>query len=134
MEKKQVSQDDGSNQTRVKLQIWDTAGQERFRSVTRSYYRGACGALLVYDITDRDSFNSVSTWLSDAKSLASQNIVIILCGNKSDLESERQVTTAEAEQFASENGMYFTETSAKSGENVEDSFLSCTQQVIDKVE
>lgn len=131
---KQVGQDNGSNQTRVKLQIWDTAGQERFRSVTRSYYRGACGALLVYDITDRDSFNSVSTWLSDAKTLASQNIVIILCGNKSDLESERQVTTAEAEQFASENGMYFTETSAKSGEHVEDSFLSCTQQVIDKVE
>merc|ERR1712187_77843 len=73
---------------KIKLQIWDTAGQERFRSVTRSYYRGACGALLVYDITDRESFNSVSGWLSDAKTLASQNIVIILCGNKSDLESE----------------------------------------------
>jgi len=129
-----ADEDLSSNQTRVKLQIWDTAGQERFRSVTRSYYRGACGALLVYDITDRESFNSVSGWLSDAKTLASQNIVIILCGNKSDLESERQVTTAEAEQFANDNGMYFTETSAKSGENVEDAFLSCTQQVIDKVE
>ena len=75
--KKEYQVETGSDQTRVKLQIWDTAGQERFRSVTRSYYRGACGALLVYDITDRDSFNSVSGWLSDAKTLASQNIVII---------------------------------------------------------
>lgn len=118
----------------IKLQIWDTAGQERFRSVTRSYYRGACGALLVYDITDRQSFTAVASWLSDAKSLASSHIIIILCGNKSDLENERQVTTAEAESFAQENGMIFFETSAKDGVNVEEAFYTCTKTVISKID
>ena len=80
----------------VKLQIWDTAGQERFRSVTRSYYRGAAGALLVYDITSRESFNALSNWLTDARTLASPSIVILLVGNKKDLEDEREVTFLEA--------------------------------------
>lgn len=88
----------------------------------------------MYDITDRQSFTAVSSWLADAQTLASQHIVIILCGNKSDLESERQVTTAEAEQFASENHMYFFETSAKNGINVEEAFYKCTQQVIHKID
>lgn len=88
----------------TKLQIWDTAGQERFRSVTRSYYRGAAGALLVYDITSRDSFNALSNWLRDARTLASPNIVILLVGNKKDLEESREVTYTEASQFAQENG------------------------------
>ena len=80
----------------VKLQIWDTAGQERFRSVTRSYYRGAAGALLVYDITSRESFNSLKNWLTDARNLASPAIVILLVGNKKDLEEEREVDFLEA--------------------------------------
>lgn len=88
----------------TKLQIWDTAGQERFRSVTRSYYRGAAGALLVYDITSRDSFNALSNWLRDARTLASPNIVILLVGNKKDMEESREVTFTEASQFAQENG------------------------------
>lgn len=88
----------------TKLQIWDTAGQERFRSVTRSYYRGAAGALLVYDITSRDSFNALANWLRDARTLASPNIVILLVGNKKDLEESREVTFTEASQFAQENG------------------------------
>ncbi|NXM81314.1 RAB4B protein, partial [Oenanthe oenanthe] len=87
----------------VKLQIWDTAGQERFRSVTRSYYRGAAGALLVYDITSRETYNALAQWLTDARTLASPNIVIILCGNKKDLEGEREVTFLEASRFAQEN-------------------------------
>ncbi|XP_070571397.1 ras-related protein Rab-4B isoform X3 [Ptychodera flava] len=87
----------------VKLQIWDTAGQERFRSVTRSYYRGAAGALLVYDITSRETYNALTNWLTDAKTLASPNIVIILCGNKKDLEADREVTFLEASRFAQEN-------------------------------
>ena len=78
------------------FQIWDTAGQERFRSVTRSYYRGAAGALLVYDITSRESFNSLANWLTDARTLASPSIVILLVGNKKDLEEEREVTFLEA--------------------------------------
>lgn len=88
----------------VKLQIWDTAGQERFRSVTRSYYRGAAGALLVYDVTNRDSFNALANWLTDARTLASPNILILLIGNKKDLEAERDVTFLEASRFAQENG------------------------------
>lgn len=88
----------------VKLQIWDTAGQERFRSVTRSYYRGAAGALLVYDTTTRDSFNVLNNWLNDARSLASPHIVILLVGNKKDLEEAREVTFLEASNFAQENG------------------------------
>ncbi|NWR89052.1 RAB4A protein, partial [Furnarius figulus] len=87
----------------VKLQIWDTAGQERFRSVTRSYYRGAAGALLVYDITSRETYNALTNWLTDARMLASQNIVIILCGNKKDLDADREVTFLEASRFAQEN-------------------------------
>ncbi|XP_051521088.1 ras-related protein Rab-4B isoform X2 [Myxocyprinus asiaticus] len=88
----------------VKLQIWDTAGQERFRSVTRSYYRGAAGALLAYDITSRETYNALTNWLTDARTLASPNIVIILCGNKKDLDADREVTFLEASRFAQENG------------------------------
>ena len=80
----------------VKLQIWDTAGQERFRSVTRSYYRGAAGSLLVYDVTSRETFNCLANWLTDARTLASPAIVILLVGNKKDLEEEREVTFLEA--------------------------------------
>lgn len=118
----------------IKLQIWDTAGQERFRSVTRSYYRGAAGALLVYDITSRESFNALTNWLSDAKALASPNIVIILCGNKVDLEADREVTFLEASRFAQENEMMFLETSALSGLNVEEAFLKCAKTILNKIE
>lgn len=79
-------------------------GQERFRSVTRSYYRGAAGALLVYDVTNRDTFNALLAWLQDAKSLASPNIIILMIGNKKDLDEERQVSFMEASNFAQEHG------------------------------
>jgi Ras-related protein Rab-4B len=118
----------------VKLQIWDTAGQERFRSVTRSYYRGAAGALLVYDITSRETFNALTNWLVDARSLASPNIVIILVGNKKDLDAEREVTFLEASRFAQENDLMFLETSALNGENVEEAFLKCTRTILAKIE
>ncbi|PSN36514.1 Ras-related protein Rab-4B [Blattella germanica] len=118
----------------VKLQIWDTAGQERFRSVTRSYYRGAAGALLVYDITNRETFNALTNWLSDARTLASPNIVILLVGNKRDLDAEREVTFLEASRFAQENELMFLETSAKTGENVEESFLKCSKTILAKIE
>nr|XP_002122160.1 ras-related protein Rab-4B [Ciona intestinalis] len=118
----------------IKLQIWDTAGQERFRSVTRSYYRGAAGAILCYDITRRDTFNSLTDWLTDAKTLASPNIVIVLCGNKKDLEAEREVTFLEASRFAQENEILFLETSAVTGENVEDSFNKCAKSILTRIE
>lgn len=85
-------------------QLWDTAGQERFRSVTRSYYRGAAGAILVYDVTSRASFTNLSRWLADCKALASPHLAIVLVGNKLDREDDREVETAEGERFAQDNG------------------------------
>ncbi|KAL6062131.1 Ras-related protein Rab-4B [Balamuthia mandrillaris] len=120
--------------SKIKLQIWDTAGQERFRSVTRSYYRGAAGAILVYDISSRDSFNNVNNWLSDARALASSGIVIVLVGNKADLGESREVTFLEASRFAQEHDLAFFETSALTGENVEEVFLKCARVIYSKVE
>ena len=84
----------------IKLQIWDTAGQESFRSITRSYYRGAAGALLVYDITRRETFNHLTSWLDDARTHSNSNMTIMLIGNKSDMEHRRAVTAEEGEAFA----------------------------------
>ena len=108
------------DQKNIKLQIWDTAGQESFRSITRSYYRGAAGALLVYDITRRETFNHLTRWLEEARQNANSNMVIMLIGNKSDLDHRRAVSTEEGERFAKENNLVFLETSAKSAHNVEE--------------
>lgn len=102
--------------------------------MTRSYYRGAAGALLVYDIASRDSFNALTHWLNDARTLASPNIVILLVGNKKDIEEEREVTFLEASTFAQENQLIFLETSAKTGENVEEAFLKCSKTILAKIE
>merc|ERR1712137_671439 len=104
----------------IKLQIWDTAGQESFRSITRSYYRGAAGALLVYDITRRETFSHLSSWLEDARKHSNKDMTIMLIGNKSDLDQKRQVSFEEGEAFAKENGLVFLETSAKTAENVQE--------------
>jgi len=119
---------------RIKLQVWDTAGQERFRSVTRSYYRGAAGTILVYDITNRESYNHVSSWLNDARALANPDISIVLVGNKIDLASEREVTFLEASRFAQENDLMFLETSALTGEGVGEVFLKCARNILTKIE
>jgi len=118
----------------IKLQIWDTAGQERFRSVTRSYYRGAAGCVLVYDITSRESFNHLTSWLNDARALATSELVIVLVGNKTDLQEDREVTFLEASRFAQENDLMFLETSAKSGDNVEEVFMKCAKTILNKIE
>ncbi|KAJ3447486.1 rab2a member ras oncogene family [Anaeramoeba flamelloides] len=103
----------------VVLQIWDTAGQETYRSITKPYFRRAVGALIVYDITDRNSFNSVMDWLEDVQLNASPNTFITIVGNKRDLESKRQVSYEEGVKFAKENGFLFFETSAQSSYNIE---------------
>ncbi|ORY93498.1 ras family-domain-containing protein [Syncephalastrum racemosum] len=122
------------NDQRVKLQIWDTAGQESFRTITRSYYRGAAGALLVYDITRRDTFQNLSTWLEDVRQHANPNTVIMVIGNKSDLESKRQVSREEGERFAEENNLFFMEASAKSAENVEEAFNKTAETIYKKIQ
>ncbi|EAN80470.1 Ras-related protein RAB2B, putative [Trypanosoma equiperdum] len=118
----------------IKLQIWDTAGQESFRSITRSYYRGACGALLVYDVTRRDTFTHLQTWLEDARSNANTAIVIMLIGNKCDLEKKREVSREEGEAFARKHNLVFMETSAKTAQNVDDAFLKTAAMIYDNVE
>ncbi|CAL8070926.1 unnamed protein product [Calicophoron daubneyi] len=120
--------------TAVKIQIWDTAGQERFRSMARSYYHDAVGALLVYDVTNRDSFNALSQWLNDARTLGSPEIVVILVGNKKDLQdTDGQVTHWEANAFAQDNDLHFLETSALTGENVDKAFMECTRTILSKI-
>jgi len=122
------------DEKRVKLQLWDTAGQERFRSVTRSYYRGAAGAILVYDITNRSTFVNLSKWLADAKALASPHLVTVLVGNKSDREDDREVEWAEASRWAAENDLHFVETSSLSGENTEAPFLLASRAILLAIE
>jgi len=118
----------------VKLQIWDTAGQERFRSVTRSYYRGAAACVVVYDITSRESYNHLHTWLNDARALATSQLMVVLVGNKSDLAESRQVSYQEANNYAQENELHFLETSAKTGENVEEIFDKIARSILYKIE
>eukprot|EP01103_Thecamoeba_quadrilineata_P018581 TRINITY_DN7122_c0_g1_i1.p1 TRINITY_DN7122_c0_g1~~TRINITY_DN7122_c0_g1_i1.p1 ORF type:complete len:205 (+),score=25.84 TRINITY_DN7122_c0_g1_i1:18-632(+) len=121
-------------QNQVKLQIWDTAGQEKFRSITRSYYRGASGCLLVYDITRRETFEHLGTWLDDCRKFSNQNIVIMLIGNKVDEESKRAVSKEEGEEFAKRYNLTFIETSAKTNQNVEQAFQDSARQIYNLVE
>ncbi|XP_064937546.1 ras-related protein RABB1c-like [Musa acuminata AAA Group] len=118
----------------IKLQIWDTVGQEAFGSITRSYYRGAAGALLVYDITRRETFNHLASWLEDAREHAGANVTIMLIGNKCDLACRRTVETEEGEQFAKEHGLIFMETSAKTAQNVEEAFINTAEAIYKKIQ
>ncbi|KAJ1271150.1 hypothetical protein BS78_06G106800 [Paspalum vaginatum] len=108
----------------IKLQIWDTAGQERFRTITSSYYRGAHGIIIVYDITDMESFNNVKQWLSEIDRYANDSVCKLLVGNKCDLAETRAVETSVAQAYADEIGIPFLETSAKESINVEEAFLA----------
>lgn len=146
------------NQKHMKLSLWDTAGQETYKSITRSYFRGASGALLVFDITRRATFLSATSWLHDLRQIAEEGIIIILVGNKSDLASattvapsspkqkaddpskdddpnKRQVTVQEAEEWCRANNVLkYVETSAKSGEGVERAFLEVAERIYQNIE
>eukprot|EP01099_Mayorella_cantabrigiensis_P005577 TRINITY_DN4525_c0_g1_i1.p1 TRINITY_DN4525_c0_g1~~TRINITY_DN4525_c0_g1_i1.p1 ORF type:complete len:220 (+),score=37.79 TRINITY_DN4525_c0_g1_i1:141-800(+) len=119
---------------RIKLQIWDTAGQESFRSITRSYFRGAAGALLVYDVTRRETFENITYWLDDCKEHCDTKMTIMLVGNKIDLENRRAVSTEEGERFANKHNLIFLETSAKSAENVEEAFLGTARKIHENIQ
>jgi Ras-related protein Rab-1A len=113
----------------IKLQIWDTAGQERFRTITSSYYRGAHGIIVVYDVTDAESFNNVKQWLHEIDRYASENVNKLLVGNKSDLVAKRAVTFEQGQEFANSLGIEFVETSAKNSTNVEKAFMVMSSQI-----
>lgn len=115
--------------TVAKVQLWDTAGQERYRAITNAYYRGAAGALIVYDITKYRSFESVNKWLLELTQNANENIKIILIGNKSDAESSREVTSDIAQKFAEKRSMMFIETSARNSTNVELAFQILAREI-----
>ncbi|RDB22958.1 Ras-related protein RABB1c [Hypsizygus marmoreus] len=123
----------------IKLQCWDTAGTESFRSITRSYYRGAAGCLLVYDVTSRKSFTNARSWLADVREHADPHLTCILVGNKVDLcdadagAKRREVSTEEAELWAQEEGLLFVEASAKSGQGVEDAFVKAASDILSKI-
>uniref|UniRef100_A0A8C6WR28 small monomeric GTPase n=1 Tax=Neogobius melanostomus TaxID=47308 RepID=A0A8C6WR28_9GOBI len=114
---------------KVKLQIWDTAGQERFRSVTHAYYRDAHALLLLYDITSRSSFDNIRAWLTEIHEYAQSDVVIMLLGNKADMNSERAIRRDEGERLAREYSVPFMETSAKTGVNVELAFTAVAKDL-----
>jgi len=113
----------------VKLQIWDTAGQERFRTITSSYYRGAQGIILVYDCTDRESFNNVKQWMGEIDRYACENVNKLLVGNKCDLVAEKTVDVNTAKEFADSYDIPFIETSAKTAHNVEKCFVQMASSI-----
>jgi len=115
--------------TTVKFEIWDTAGQERYHSLAPMYYRGAQAAIVVYDITNQETFARAKTWVKELQRQASPSIVIALAGNKSDLAAKRMVDHDEALTYAEENGLLFMETSAKTAMNVTDIFLAIAKKL-----
>ena len=116
----------------IKLQIWDTAGQDRFRAITKNYYKGSHGIILIYDVTNLQTFENVKTWVNQIREETTTNVVIYIAANKIDMETERKVTKQEGESLAQELGFPFMETSAKSGININETFEDLVER-IDKV-
>ncbi|URD76696.1 ras-related protein [Musa troglodytarum] len=117
----------------IGVDFWDTAGQERFRTITSSYYRGAHGIIVVYDVTDQESFNNVKQWLNEIDRYASENVNKLLVGNKCDLTDDRVVSYETGKAFADEIGIPFLETSAKDSTNVEKAFMTMAADIKDRM-
>ena len=116
-----------------RIQIWDTAGQETFRSITRAYYKNSVCAFVVYDISNRATFDNIKSWVEDCKRLSPKTVLMVLVGNKIDLEERREVSYNEGSIFAQKNGMLFFECSAKTGNNVEKIFMESTQEIYSRI-
>ena len=119
------------NNKKVKMQIWDTAGQERFRTVVSTYFKGAHGILLLYDVTNKDSFKNLENWLIEIEKNSSDKVLKILLGNKCDLSDDREIQSEEGKAFAIRNGMEFMETSAKMNTNVSEAFETLGKLMIE---
>ena len=117
-----------------RIQIWDTAGQENFRSITRAYYKNSVCAMVVYDITNRDSFEHIQNWIQDVKDQSPKTVLIVLVGNKIDLEENRAVSYDEGSEFATKNGLIFEETSAKTGQGIEEIFMKSAKEISKQME
>ena len=120
------------NGHKIKAQIWDTAGQEKYKSITGAYFKGSKGALVVYDITQKSTYESLEKWVNDLKSAGDPKITIILIGNKSDLEENRQVSKEQGEEKAKSFGCAFLETSALSGDNIGKAFNMMVKEIFEK--
>ena len=118
----------------IRIQIWDTAGQEAFRSITRTYYKNSTCAFIVYDITDKKSFDNVITWLNEVKDMCYKDILICLIGNKCDLEGKRVISFEDGKNLADQNNLLFYETSAKNGINIQECFNESATILVDKIE
>lgn len=114
----------------IKVQIWDTAGQERFRAITRAYYRGSHGIIMVYDITSRKSFENIGRWVVESEQHIDDKTIVLLVGNKSDLEHIREVNYEEGQQFAENKKFLFIETSALNGDNINEGFISLVKYIV----
>ena len=113
----------------VKLQIWDTAGQDRFKAITKNYYKGANGIILVYDVTNTKTYDNIKTWISQIREEATPNVVVYLCGNKIDMKDNRSVSTEEGKKLSQEFGLPFHETSAKDGININETFEDLVERI-----
>ena len=120
-----------SSKKKVKIQIWDTAGQDRFRSITKNYYKGAHGIILIYDITNQKTFENVKNWINQIKEEVSNKVTIILVGNKIDDEDHRVVSTEQGEKMANDFGLMFFECSAKSGVNIDSTFNELVKKTVE---
>ena len=120
------------NKKKIKVQIWDTAGQDRFLAITKNYYRGANGILLVFDVTSNSSFEHIKNWIEQIKEEANERIIIYLVGNKIDCTNNRVISNEEGKKLADEFGLKYFETSAKNNENVESTFLELIKEVDSK--
>ena len=125
---KNVQLEDGKM---VKIQVWDTAGQDRFRSITKNYYKGAHGIILIYDVTENKSFENVKNWMNQIKEEVSNRVTIVLVGNKIDDEENRKITTEQGESMAKEFDIMFFECSAKTGENIDGIFNNLVKKVVE---
>ena len=117
----------------IRIQIWDTAGQELYKSITRTYYKSCVCAIIVYDITSRKSFNDITNWIEDCIKYSPKTVLMVLIGNKCDLEQSREVSTEEGQELSDKNGISFYETSAREGTNIKENFQKTGEEIYQNI-